>query len=85
MRDISACSSVHYGVSLLDVLRRERAAWLLVNACLGKMRSGLSPERRVIWDGIGECSPLMTDRQLTWLQMTFTVQTARLVLGGGVG
>jgi hypothetical protein len=29
------------GVYLLDVFRRERAPWLLVNACLEKMRSGL--------------------------------------------
>jgi hypothetical protein len=29
------------GVYLLDVFRQERAAWLLVNAYLGKMRSGL--------------------------------------------
>jgi hypothetical protein len=29
------------GAYLLDVFRRERAAWLLVNAYLGKMRSGL--------------------------------------------
>jgi hypothetical protein len=29
------------GVYLLDVFRWERAAWLLVNTCLGKMRSGL--------------------------------------------
>jgi hypothetical protein len=26
--------------------------------------------------------PLRTDRQLTLLRMTFTIQTARLVLGG---
>jgi hypothetical protein len=29
--------------------------------------------------------PLRTDRQLTLLQWTFTVQTARLVMGGGAG
>jgi hypothetical protein len=29
------------GAYLLDVFRREQATWLLVNACLGKMRSGL--------------------------------------------
>jgi hypothetical protein len=29
--------------------------------------------------------PLRTDRQLTLLQWTFIVQTARLVLGGGAG
>jgi hypothetical protein len=29
------------GAYLLDVFRQERAAWFLVNACLGKMRSGL--------------------------------------------
>jgi hypothetical protein len=44
------------GAFLLDVFWRERANWLLVNACLGKMRSGLSPERRVVWDGVGVCS-----------------------------
>jgi hypothetical protein len=30
--------------------------WLLVNTCLGEMRSGLSPEQRVGRDGDGECS-----------------------------
>jgi hypothetical protein len=34
---------------------RERAVWLLVNAYLGEMRSGLLPERRVGRDGDGEC------------------------------
>jgi hypothetical protein len=34
----------------------ERAIWLLVNAYLGEMRSGLSPEQRVGCDGDGECS-----------------------------
>jgi hypothetical protein len=43
-------------VYLLDVFWRERAAWLPVNVCLGKMRSGLLPEGRVVWDGDGECS-----------------------------
>jgi hypothetical protein len=28
------------GAYLLDVFWRERATWLLVNVCLGKMRSG---------------------------------------------
>jgi hypothetical protein len=35
---------------------RERAIWLLVNTCLGKMRSSLLLERRVGRDGDGECS-----------------------------
>jgi hypothetical protein len=37
---------------------RERAIWLLVNDCLWEMRSGLSPERRVRFDGDRECSLL---------------------------
>jgi hypothetical protein len=44
------------GAFFLDVFWRERAFWLLVNACLRKMRSGLLPERRVGRDGDGECS-----------------------------
>jgi hypothetical protein len=44
------------GAYFLDVFWRERATWLPVNACLGKMRSGLLPERRVGRDGVGECS-----------------------------
>jgi hypothetical protein len=44
------------GAFLLDVFWRERADWLLVNTCLRKMRSGLSPERRVVWEGVGVCS-----------------------------
>jgi hypothetical protein len=40
----------------LTCFRWERAFWLLVNAYLGEMRSGLSPERRVRRDGDGECS-----------------------------
>jgi hypothetical protein len=44
------------GAFLLDVLWRERADRLLVNTCLGKMRSGLLPERRVRRMEIGECS-----------------------------
>jgi hypothetical protein len=35
--------------------------------------------------GVLVLGPLRTDRQLTLLQMTFTVQTARLVMGGGAG
>jgi hypothetical protein len=35
--------------------------------------------------GVLALGPLRTDRQLTLLRMTFTVQTARLVLGGGAG
>jgi hypothetical protein len=44
------------GAFLLDVFWRERADQLLVNACLGKMRSGLLPERCVGQLEIGECS-----------------------------
>jgi hypothetical protein len=43
-------------VFFLDVFWQERAVWLLVNACLGKMRSGLLPERHVGRVGDGECS-----------------------------
>jgi hypothetical protein len=35
--------------------------------------------------GSARSRPLRTDRQLTLLEWTFTVQTARLVLGGIVG
>jgi hypothetical protein len=74
-------------VFILDVFWQERVDRLHVNACLGKMRSGLLPERRVRWMELGSARsrPLRTDRQLTLLQMTFTVQTSHLVLGGGAG
>jgi hypothetical protein len=74
-------------VFLLDVFRQERAVRLLVNACLGQMRSGLLPEWRVGWLEMGSARsrPLRTDRWLTLLQMTFTIQIARLVLGGVQG
>jgi hypothetical protein len=66
---------------------RGRAIWLLVNAYLEEMRSGLLPERRVRLDGDSSARslPLRTDRQLTLLQWTIIVQIARLVLGGGAG
>jgi hypothetical protein len=75
------------GAFLLDVFWRERADWLLVNAASGRFDlashpSGVSYGREL------ECArsrPLRTYRQLTLLQMTYTVQTARLVLGGGAG
>jgi hypothetical protein len=35
--------------------------------------------------GSARSRPLRTDRQLTLLHMTFTVQTARLIMGGGAG
>jgi hypothetical protein len=44
------------GAFLLDVFWWERADRLLVNAYLGKMRSGLLTERRVRRMEIGECS-----------------------------
>jgi hypothetical protein len=74
------------GVFLLDVFWWERADRLLENGCLGKMWSGLLPEWRLEWMelGIARSQPLRIDRQLTLLQMTFTVQTAYLVLGGCV-
>jgi hypothetical protein len=37
----SRCVVCVLGAYLLDVFQQERAAWLLVNAYLGKMRSGL--------------------------------------------
>jgi hypothetical protein len=61
--------------------------WLLVNACLGKMRSRLLPERRVRQDGDGECSLSALKDQVDLppdVVSTF-VQTARLVMGGCVG
>jgi hypothetical protein len=53
------------GAFLLDGFWRERAAWLLVNACLGKMRSGLLPEPRVrrMEMGSARSRPLRTDRR----------------------
>jgi hypothetical protein len=56
-----------------------------VNAYLGEMRSGLSPERRVGCDGDGECSlSALKDRVDLPLDAVSTfVQTARLVMGGG--
>jgi hypothetical protein len=44
------------GAFLLDVFWWERADRLLVNACLGKMRFGLLPERRVGRMELGERS-----------------------------
>jgi hypothetical protein len=75
------------GTFLLDVFWRERSDRLLENACLEKMRSGLLPERRVEQMELGSARsrPLRTDRKLSLPQMTFTVQTAHLVLGGGAG
>jgi hypothetical protein len=53
------------GAFLLDVFWRERADQLLVNAGLGKMRSGLLPERRVGRIELGECSlSALKDRSL---------------------
>jgi hypothetical protein len=73
--------------SSLTCFWRERAFWLLVNACLGEMRSGLSPERHVRQDGDGECS-LSTPKDRVDLPLdavsTF-IQTARLVMGRGGG
>jgi hypothetical protein len=73
--------------SSLTCYWRERAIWLLVNAYLREMRSGLSPERCVgrMEMVSARSRPLRTDRQLTLLQWTFTVQTARLVMGEGAG
>jgi hypothetical protein len=42
--------------SSLTCYWRERAVWLLVNAYLREMQSGLSPERCVGRDEDGECS-----------------------------
>jgi hypothetical protein len=58
-----------------------------VNAYLGEMRSGLSPERRVGRDGDGECSlSALKDRvELPPDAVSTFVQTARLVMGGGAG
>jgi hypothetical protein len=49
----------------LDVFSRERTFCLLVNAYLGRMRSGLYPERRVgrMEMGSARSRPLRTDRQ----------------------
>jgi hypothetical protein len=59
-----------------------------VNACLRKMRSSLLPERRVGWDGDGECllSALKDRVDLPPDVVSTFVQTAHLVMGGcGVG
>jgi hypothetical protein len=63
----------------------ERAIWLLVNAYLGEMRSGLSPERRVGRDGDGEYSlSALKDRvDLPPDAVSTFVQTVRLVMGRG--
>jgi hypothetical protein len=74
-------------VLILNVFWWERAFWLLVNACIGKMRSGLYPELRVGQVGDGECSlSAPKDRVDLPLDAVSTfVQTARLVMGGGAG
>jgi hypothetical protein len=58
-----------------------------VNAYLGEMRSGLSLEWRVGFDGDGECS-LKTLKDRVGLPpnavLTF-IQTAHSVMGGGRG
>jgi hypothetical protein len=53
------------GAFPLDVFWWERTFWLLVNTCLGKMRYGLLPERRVGRMEMGSVlsQPLRTDRQ----------------------
>jgi hypothetical protein len=58
-----------------------------VNASLGKMRSGLLPERRVEQDGDGECSlSAPKDRvDLPPEAISTFIQIARLVMGGGAG
>jgi hypothetical protein len=58
-----------------------------VNAYLGEIRSGLSPEWRVGRDGDGECSlSALKDRvDLPPDPASTFVQTARLVMGGGTG
>jgi hypothetical protein len=56
-------------------LPREDAIWPLTR---GMCRMGWR------W-GVLALGPLSTDRQLTLLQMTFAVQTVRLVMGGGAG
>jgi hypothetical protein len=66
---------------------QERAIWLLVNAYLMEMRSGLSPERRVGRDGDGECSLSALENQvdLPLDAVSTFVQTAHLVMGRGAG
>jgi hypothetical protein len=61
--------------------------WLLVNACLGKMRSGLLPEQRVGWDGDGECSlSALKDRSSVDLASMDFYRTNRLpCIGRGCG
>jgi hypothetical protein len=73
--------------SSLTCFWRERAIWLLVNACLGEMRSGLSPERLVRRDGYGECSlSVPKDRvELPPDAVSTFVQIVRLVMGRGAG
>jgi hypothetical protein len=53
------------GAYFLDVFWRERAFWLLVNACLGKMLFHLLPEQCVgqMEMGSARSQPLRTDRQ----------------------
>jgi hypothetical protein len=73
--------------SSLTCFWRERAIWLLVNAYLREMGSGLSPERRAGRDVDGECSlSALKDRvDLPPDAVSTFVQTARLVMGGGAG
>jgi hypothetical protein len=66
---------------------RERAIWLLVNTCLGKMRSSLLLERRVGRDGDGECSlSALKDRSSVDLALVDFYRTNRPpCIGRGCG
>jgi hypothetical protein len=73
------------GAYILDVFWRERAAWLLVNVCRGKMRSGLYP-RDVscgLEMGSARSRPLKDRVDLLPDAVSTFMQTARLVMGGG--
>jgi hypothetical protein len=74
-------------VLLLDVFWRERADRLLVNACLGKMRSGLLPEWLVGRMELGECSlSALKDRSSVDLASDVFYRTNRpLCIGWGAG
>jgi hypothetical protein len=72
------------GAYLLDVFWRERAAWLLVNVCRGKMRSGLYPRDVSCGLEMGSARswPLNDRVDLPPDAVSTFVQTPCLVMGG---
>jgi hypothetical protein len=72
------------GAYLLAVFWRERAAWLLVNVCRGKMRSGLYP-RDVscgLEMGVLALGPLRTESTYHQMQYLLSYKPPALLWAG---